>query len=182
MNNQLQEYVLDLLTVEERTAVEREAARNETLRQALHREREVGRLVRHTLQETTAPAYGRLPQLMPAVPDRQRYFWPRPSWQRAAAALALVLVLFVGAFSLYQSQQAAITPAAPTLTAVTATFTHEPTATLAALETTNHYQTSASGRPLAVGYEQGTAVAQPGLPEIQATPAPPPGRVPIMSN
>ncbi len=167
--NQLQEYVLDLLPPVEREAVEQEAAQDEALRLILRRERKVGRLVRTTLQETTAPASGRIPQLMPAVPRQRPYPWRGLTWQRSVAALSLILVIFLGSAGLYQSRQAAITSATPTLMAVTATFTREPTATLAQLE-------------IEEALPPGTAVAQSALLEIQATPAPPTTRPPLTSN
>ncbi|NKQ34583.1 MAG: hypothetical protein HF973_03105 [Chloroflexi bacterium] len=185
MTNQLQEYVLDLLPPEERAGLERAAARDETLRLALRQEREVGRLVRATLQETTAPAYGRIPQLMPAVPRQRPYPWPSLTWQRSVAALALVLVLFLGSAGLYQSRQAGMTNATPTLMAATATLTQEPTATLAQLGAVDgnrlsviSNQCSLFSGPCSVA---GTVVAQP-APEIQATPALPTVRLPITSN
>jgi hypothetical protein len=179
--NQLQEYVLNLLPPAEREAVEQKAVRDEALRLALHQEREVGRLVRTTLQETTAPAYGRIPQLMPAIPRQRPYLWPGLTWQRSVAALALVLVLFLGSAGLYQSRQAAITNATPTMMAATATFIHEPTATLAQLGSVSSNQFSVFSNPKSETLA-GTAVAQSAPLEIQATPAPPTARPPITSN
>ena len=178
MNNQLQNYVLDLLSPTERKAVEREAARDEAVRLALRREREVERLVRETLQQATTPTYGRIPQLMPPIPRQRPYPWRVYTWQRSVAALALVLVLFLGAAGLYQSRQAAVTHATPTLAAVTATLTQEPTATLAQLGTVSRGQCSVFSVQCSA---TGTAAAQP-APAIQATPVPPPARPPIMSN
>ncbi|HFE66698.1 MAG TPA: hypothetical protein ENJ93_05495 [Chloroflexi bacterium] len=169
MNNQLQDYVLDLLSPTEQAAVEQEAAQDKALRQALRQEREIGHLVRTTLQETTAPAYGRIPQLMPAIPRQRPHPWRTLTWQRSVAALAMVLLLFLGSVGLYQSRQAAITNATPTLMAATATLTQEPTATLAQLDSEE-------------ALLPGTAVAQSAPLDIQATPAPPTARPPITSN
>lgn len=179
--NHLQEYVLNLLPPVEREAVEQEAARDEALRLALRQEREVGRLVRTTLQETTAPAYGRIPQLMPAIPRQRPYPWPSLTWQRSVAALALVLVLFLGSAGLYQSRQAASANATPTMMAATATFIHEPTVTLAQPGSVNGNQFSIFSN-LKSETLAGTAVAQFAPPDIQATPAPPTARPPITSN
>ncbi|HRQ41154.1 MAG TPA: hypothetical protein PLD25_24820 [Chloroflexota bacterium] len=111
-----------------------------------HDEEQIARLVRGTVQAAGQVDNGRLRQLMPAIPTRRT----RPVWQRQLATACAALLVCLGMFGLYQSNQPGA-GGSPTYVAITATFTSEPTAT----ET----QTVTS-----------TAVAQPSL---TATPAPP---------
>lgn len=114
---------------------------------------QLARLVRATLHTATQPDNGRLKQLMPPPPSRQRTVWFR---QLAPACAALLLCL--GLFGLYQTSQPGLPGTVPTYMAITATFTSEPTAT----EVKEQAMTSTA-------VAQQTALAQTPV----ATPAPP---------
>lgn len=130
VSQQITDYVLDLLPPVERKQVEENAAQNKAYQKMLHREREVGQLVRNSLQQTTMPDTARLRKLMPAIPKKKRPFhFFNSTWQRQLVAMAVFVFFFLGSFSIYQSQQNPIYNSSPTLTAATATFTNEPTAT-----------------------------------------------------
>jgi anti-sigma factor RsiW len=180
----LSDYVLDLLPGGERRQVEQHAAECADCRQALQIERQVGGLVRATLQATTEPGYGRLAQLRPAIPHRhpaQPDFWRQR--QRQLALVGLLLFLLTGALGLrYGNAPQGWQPPLPTHVAITATTTNEATATLAeVLTSTRLVETAVS-----------TTTASPSAsPTVQAhindTPAPLPtpvaaARPPLAAN
>ena len=128
--NLLQEYVLDLLPAAEKELLTRQISQDPDLLAAVQQERQVGQLVRQTLQKATAVDNGRLVQLMPAIPQRQRLagFAPR-QLGRQLAAVAMLLVLLLGGWQWFNSGQPSLWPSPPTMVAVTATMTHTPAAT-----------------------------------------------------
>lgn len=127
--NQIPDYVLGLLTRQERLWVEQHTAICHHCRQLLRQENEINQLVRTTLSLATQPSTLRLGQLMPA-PPQPRPAWLTNSWQKQLAIAALLLTIIWGAFSLYQ-QQFSGSAVSPDQLAVTATMIHEPTMTLA---------------------------------------------------
>ena len=160
VSQQITEYVLDLLSPPERKQVEENAAQNKAYQKMLQRERQVGQLVRTTLQQSTTPDAKRLRELMPAIPQQKRPFnFFMVGWQKQFVAIAVLAVFFLSSFSIYQSQQSPIYDGTPTLMAATATFTNEPTATTAQEQEEEELVTS-------------TAVAIQPQPEKVATPAP----------
>ena len=130
--NLLQEYVLDLLPAAEKEQLTRQMSQDPDLLAAVQQERQVGQLVRQTLQKATAVDNGRLVQLMPAIPQRRRLtrpgFAPR-QLGRQLAAVAMLLVLLLGGWQWFNSGQPSLWPSPPTMVAVTATMTHTPAAT-----------------------------------------------------
>jgi anti-sigma factor RsiW len=164
--NQIPDYILGLLTRQERLWVEQHTAVCNHCRQALHQESEISQLVRATLASAAQPSSLRLRQLMPA-PPRSRWTWlTRHHWPRQLAVATLLLSLIWGTFSLYQQFTGAIVP--PDQLAATATMTQEPTMTLA---------NAGQDRQEAVG---GTAVPTL-LIEASATPAPVPTPIAALS-
>lgn len=150
----ISDYVLDLLPGTERRRVELHAAECATCRQALNSERQLGDLVRRTVQAATETGYGRLPQLMPAIPSHRpakASHWQPP--QRQLALAGLLLLLLIGTFGLrYGQTRRAWQPPLPT--AVVSTATSTATATLAemgtstrVLETAVSATTAPSGQP-----------------------------------
>lgn len=97
-------------------------------------EQQLAGLVRSTLQAATKPDHGRLAQLRPAIPVRPQTRWGM--WQKQGAVICAVLVVclsLLGVYQLKQGQNGGLFM--PTFTAVTATFTSEPTATNPATST-----------------------------------------------
>lgn len=133
---QLSNYVLGLLSVQERQQVEQHIAQCAHCRHALEQERMIGAAVRETVAAVAQPSALRLHQLMPVPPARRpRTAWrPEINWQlfsagltvlKPVAALAVVMMLLFGSLSLDSAPYTAV--AATT----TATSTTAPTATLA---------------------------------------------------
>lgn len=134
-------------------------------------EQQVRQLVRETLTQVGQIENGRLTQLMPAIPQKKRPFWPtlitKPLVNQLAMA-AMLFVLLLGGWHWFSNESNAIWHTPPTSIAVTATITNTPTAT----------QTEAK----IVATE--TAVGQT-TPAIIQTPAPlptPVAAVPIRTN
>jgi len=165
IQHKLTDYALGLLSQNERQRIERHTLGCADCRQALRREVEVGQIMRDTLAVAVQPPVNLRP-FMPAIP--QPGFWQRLrfalAWQRPLAPIALALLLVLGSFGLYLSDQrgAWLNPA-PTFLAATATMTDEPTATLTQTRTE---QTS--------GIVQTAVPIAPSPHHIAATPAPNP--------
>ncbi len=125
----LSDYVLDLLPSGKRRQVERHAAECAACRTALQTERQLGSLVRTSLQAATEPGNGRLAHLMPAIPRQPA----RAIWlgrQRQLALVGLLLMLLLGSLGLrYGQGRHGWQPPLPT--SVAATATNSATATLA---------------------------------------------------
>lgn len=121
----LSDYVLDLLPGGERRQVEQHAAECAACRTALQTERQIGGLVRASLQAASEPRHGRLGQLRPGIaPVRpaQSGFWL--ARQRQLALVGLLLVLLLGTLGLrYSSARQSWQPPLPTSVAATATTT-----------------------------------------------------------
>lgn len=108
IQNQITDYVLDLLPAEERRGVARHVAGCDACRRAVEREREIGRLVHNTVMVVTKPDYNRLRSLMPPIPARRLPFpalliariGPYRQWAAHGqwAIACLLLVAMMGAF------------------------------------------------------------------------------------
>ena len=70
----LEEYVLDLLPQAEKQRVAQKIGTSPALLRQVQQERQVGHLVKQTVEAATAVENGRLAQLMPAIPQRKRPF------------------------------------------------------------------------------------------------------------
>lgn len=175
INHQIPDYVLNLLPKMERQAIEQHTAVCGQCHKALSTEREIGQMVRFTLQTATQPANGRLAQLMPAIPaKKQRWSFTMIGWQRQLAVVTLLVVIFMGSFGVWNGRSQNIWGVpSPTTLAATATSTKDATATIAQKQTTQAEET------LAVERLTITAVASPSMKAtaqayITATPAPQP--------
>lgn len=182
VNQQLPDYVLNLLPKMERRAIEQHTTVCVNCQQALQAEREIGQMVRLTLQTATHPANGRLAQLMPAIPTQKR----RSSsmvmgWQRPLALVGLLVVILFGTLGAWNGRSHNIWNApSPTAIATIATSTQDATATLA-------QQTTEAQETLMAQQLTTTAVASSALPTtavptsaqtyLAATPPPPPTRI-----
>lgn len=98
IQDKISDYVLDLLSAEERRVVALHIARCESCRLAVQREREIGRLVQQTMIKVTMPDYGRLQQLMPPIPSRRSPLLALLNPYRQWAVACLLLVMMMGAF------------------------------------------------------------------------------------
>ncbi|MCB8988170.1 MAG: zf-HC2 domain-containing protein [Ardenticatenaceae bacterium] len=144
----LSDYVLDLLPSGKRQQVELHAAECAACRAALQTERQIGGLVRASLQAAAEPGNGRLAQLMPAVPRQPAptaVWWDR---QRQLALVGLLLVVLLGSWGLRFGQgRHGWQPPLPTSVAVTAT--NSATATLAEAATSTRVVETAVSTSLA---------------------------------
>lgn len=163
--NLLQEYVLDLLPSVEKQPLARQIGNDAALLKQVQQERQVGQLVKRTLQQAGTIENGRLAQLMPAIPKQKRPFWPSFA-PRQLAMVAMLFVLLLGGWQWFNNEQSALW-SSPTAVAVTATMTHTPAATETQMVPTE------------------TAVADQNNPIVVTTPAPLPtpiAAVPINTN
>jgi len=164
--NLLQEYVLDLLPPTEKQRLARQIGNDPALLKQVQQERQVGQLVKSTLQQASIIENDRLAQFMPVIPQRKRPFWPSFA-PRQLAMVAMLFVLLLGGWHWFTSEQSALW-SSPTAVAVTATMTHTPTATQTQITATE------------------TAVARQAEPELVITQAPPPptpvAAVPVNTN
>ena len=162
----LQEYVLDLLPPAEKQQLAQDIGYDSALLKQVQQERQVGQLVKSTLQQASAVENGRLAQLMPAIPKQKRPFWNSFA-PRQLAMVAMLFVLLLGGWQWFNSEQSALW-SSPTAVAVTATMTHTPTATETQMVPTE------------------TAVANQTKPNIVITPERPPptpvAAVPVNTN
>ena len=126
----ISEYVLDLLPALARQEMETHLAACTRCRAAVQQERALARTVRDTVAAATQPAPGRLAQLMPAPPVPRK--WPLSNlvW-RPAAALCLLLTLFLGTLSLQPPGRDGLLPH-PSASALAVTATNTPTSTATA--------------------------------------------------
>ncbi len=164
--NLLQEYVLDLLPPTETQQMARQIGHDPALLKQVQQERQVGQLVKSTLQQAGTVGNGRLAQLMPAIPQKRRPFWQSFA-PRQLAMVAMLFVLLLGGWQWFTNEQSALW-SSPTAVAVTATMTHTPTAT----------QTQIVPTETAVAHQ-----AEPALTITQAPPPPTPvAAVPVNTN
>ncbi|MFO7682316.1 MAG: zf-HC2 domain-containing protein [Chloroflexota bacterium] len=167
--HQIPDYVLNLLPKAERQAVEQHTAVCSHCHKTLQAERDLGQMVRLTLQTATQPANGRLTQLMPAIPShKQRRPGLVMGWQRQLAVVGLLMMVLLGSLGMWNGRSHTIWGAPSPTLAVTATSTQDATATLAQQAT--QVQETLAAQQLTL-----TAVASPTLEaSITATPAPQP--------
>lgn len=167
--NLLPEYVLDLLPVAEKQQLAQQIGLDPALQAQVQQERQVGQLVKHTLQQVGQVDNARLARLMPTIPRQKRPFWPTPAAQalQQLAMVTMMCILLLGGWQWFNGRQTAVLSQTPTAIAVTATMTHTPTATQMQPELVE------------------TAVARQFTPGIVYTPAPlatPIADVPINTN
>jgi hypothetical protein len=98
IEEQLTDYVVDLLSGEEKRVVARHVAACEECRRAVQREREIGRLVHSALNSATTPKPARLQSLMPPVPGGRSPLLALLAPYRQWAIACLLLVAMIGAF------------------------------------------------------------------------------------
>ena len=130
VHQQIPDYVLGLLPQNEQQQVDRHTLACPDCRVALRQERELTQLVRTTLTAAQPPT--NLRQFMPPVPPKSRrigLFYFSLNWPQQLAPLTLVLFLLLGSAGIYLSEQRGLWQN-PTPTAITATLTDSPTATI----------------------------------------------------
>ena len=128
------DYVLGLLSTDESQRIEQHAHHCPACREAIRRERQVGTLLRQTVQIAARPPVGRLEQLRPAprpVARARRQLY-RQLAPLTALAVLLVVVLLGQTRGLGQSTPVFAQTAEPATATLTAAAT--PTVTLAALD------------------------------------------------
>jgi anti-sigma factor RsiW len=179
INQQIPDYVLNLLPKMERQTVEQHTAVCGHCQTALQAEREMGQMVRLTLQTATQPANGRLAQLMPPIPKhKQRWSLMMMGWQRQLAVVTMLVVILMGSFGVWNGRSQNIW-GVPSPTTLAATATTDATATIA-------QQTTQAGETLAAEGLTVTAVAAPSIQttaqaSIISTPPPPPTPIAALS-
>ncbi len=143
----LSDYMLDLLPVAERQAVEDHAAVCATCRSALQAERRLAHNVRHTVAALPQPDFGRLMALQPpisyrktAVPAAWRGVIARSGVlslygiQQAAVAFAMAIFLGVGLLGINGLGSGMVEASPVPAIAATTTVTQEPTAVATATQ------------------------------------------------
>ena len=171
--NLIPDYVLDLLPGEQKMAVERHLTICAGCRQAVQQERQIGHLLRQTMQAASRPAPERLAGLQPAPPGGWKLLWAT-KWPRQAATLALLLLLFVGFLGLQQQNERPIFwPGQNTPWTMTATLTEGPTmtATLTAVSSPTQAEPISELNRLSLPYQPLDIEPQP-VPAPVKTPAP----------
>ena len=165
----LTDYVLGLLSGQERQDVDHHVATCSACQGALDAEMRMGKLIQHTLHAVTQPTNGRLHQLMPTIPQKRKRWGWNLALQRQVASASVFIMLILGGFGWYNAnQQNGLLPA-PTYVAITATFTSEPTATEA--------NAAATTLPTETAVANGNVTNQ--QPNINVNTTPPPLATPI---
>ena len=161
-STRIQDYVLGLLSDEERLLLERHADGCPVCAAALRRERELGVLVEATVRQAARMDPARLRALRPAPPARPRLTLAT----RQLALVGALLLLFMSAISLTQRENPAWLPypaaGAPTQVA-------QPTATETQLPTLTASPTAPQSvmTPAPAGFA--SATAPPATPVVRAT-------------
>lgn len=129
------DYVLGLLSPDERRHVEQHARHCAMCRDAIRRERQVAALVREAVQRSAAPPANRLRQLRPSPPHPARRYVGALARQLApvTAVLALLMTVLLTQANGLGPLRTAFVPTTPAPTALL-TATHTPTATLTAVD------------------------------------------------
>lgn len=98
IQHKISDFVLDLLPVEEKQAVSRHLADCAECRQAVQRERQIGRLIHTTLASATRPKAAQLQSLMPVIPSQRPSLLTLITPYRQWAVACLLIVAMMGAF------------------------------------------------------------------------------------
>lgn len=130
INQRLPDYVLGLLTPGQSDEVADHLAGCSECRQLVLSEREIGALVRSTLNVTTRPDTARLQRLMPPLPQQPRWGKISTNWANRLAPALVVLSIIVGSFLIAAPESKRPMSFFIGATA-TATSTNTPTATIA---------------------------------------------------
>ena len=97
IQHKISDFYLDLLSKEEKEVVGRHLADCQECRQALRRERQVGRLVHTTLTKVSQPLTPNLRAFMPAVPAKRPSLLTTVTPYRQWAMACLFIVAMMGA-------------------------------------------------------------------------------------
>lgn len=99
IQHKISDFVLDLLPLEEKEVVSRHIAGCPECRQAVQRERQIGRLIHNTLNSATRPQLNQLQSLMPPIPTRRSsllaLFTPYRQWAVACLFIAAMMGAFI---------------------------------------------------------------------------------------
>lgn len=172
----ISDYVLDLLSAEEKQAIARHLAGCTACREASARERQIGRLVYQTLNTAAQPKFERLQSLMPARPNRRTsilsLFTPYRQWAIASVLLVAMLGAFLfGGEAGYKGRQPGTHPA--TLSSLYTVETAAPLTTRSAdvLFTFTNNQVNQSDNINPVDFNQPPAAPLPAAPQVTPAPA-----------
>jgi anti-sigma factor RsiW len=130
IHERLPDYVLGLLTAGQATEVTQHLAGCARCRQTVHDQREIGTLVRETINATTRPDPARLRQLMPPVPHKRNRKGIAVNWTTRLAPALVLLFVIVGSL-LVTTPDSKRTMSIFFAATATATSTNTPTATVA---------------------------------------------------
>jgi hypothetical protein len=100
IHEQLSDYILGLLTPGQENEMAQHLAGCAACRQRAHDEREIGTIVRETLQAATRPDPMQLRQLMPPVPQKKRSGGIAANWKSRLAPALVLLVIIVSSLIL----------------------------------------------------------------------------------
>ena len=129
IHEQLSDYILGLLTPGQENEMAQHLAGCAACRQRAHDEREIGTIVRETLQAATRPDPMQLRQLMPPVPQKKRSGGIAANWTSRLAPALVLLVIIVSSLIL-TAQESKRSMSIFFASTATATSTNTPTATV----------------------------------------------------
>lgn len=98
IQHKLSDFMLDLLSAEEKEVVQRHILECQECRLALRRERQIGRMVYRTLNTAARPTMPQLQRLMPSAPTKRSSVLQAFSPYRQWAVACLFIVAMMGAF------------------------------------------------------------------------------------
>jgi anti-sigma factor RsiW len=174
IHEQLPDFVLDLLAPRQAEEIAEHLVECAACRNAVLREREIGALVRSTLNASTRPDAARLRQLMPPVPRQKRNSRDRATWTARLAPALVVVAFILGSFLMSAPESERPMPLFGGVTA-TATSTNTPTATIASHIGSAEIQTAADAEdsslavPISVIESPAPDLAGP-VPHLSPTP------------
>jgi anti-sigma factor RsiW len=177
INQNLQDYVLDLLSPSARDEIAQHLASCDACRRTVKDQRALGALIQSTLNVVGQPDRARLHSMMPAIPKRRQLSSPLQNWSRGFAPALIVLVLIAGALFINLPDSKSPMSLFVAATA-TATSTNTPTATIAQQSTSSFNSVSLAGNQKAVAdlddLAQGPAGQHLVVPTPDVRPAPEP--------
>lgn len=133
VNEKITDYVLGLVSENEKREIGLHLTGCLECQQALSQERQISLAVRDALTQASHPDRQRLQELMPPIPNREATSFFGLNWQPRLAFIGLLLMLILGAISLQtQMQQEKWGGTSPALYSTTAIVTDTPTLTASA--------------------------------------------------
>jgi anti-sigma factor RsiW len=178
IHQQLPDYVLGLLSPGQTDEVTEHLVGCAACRRVVLGEREIGALVRGTLNVTTRPEAARMSQLMPPVPQQSGQGKIGKNWTGRLVPALVVLFVILGSL-LISAPESKRPMSLFNIATATATSTNTPTATIAQETGHNGVHTSAVSDRSSIGIPAHAAESPAPVP---AAPAPLLSPTPVVAN